>query len=163
MHEGRTEREGQRRGCVPSHTPLHLDDPLLSESPGYLAGIFPSQGRKAGSEYSSECHPLRRKGPWNNRCMFQQPRPMSRARMCFQPDNKGRFAFFPVDLMRRFKNMLHKPLEIFCESFMNSMCLSNDPLLPWLKAQGRLPNFLSRGWASIPISQGKHPLRASSS
>lgn len=35
--------------------------------------------------------------------------------MCFQTDNKGRFASFPMDPMLRFTNMLQKPLEIFCE------------------------------------------------
>lgn len=80
-----------------------------------------------------------------------------RALISFQPDNNGWFPSFPIDsmLFRHFKNMLHKPLEIFCEDTFDVFQQRSFAVM--LQGTETAPRLLDLGWAPISIFHGKHP------
>lgn len=82
-----------------------------------------------------------------------------RVLICFQPDNNGWFASFPIDSMLccRFKNMLHKPLETFCEDKFD--IFKQWSFAPMLQGTEMAPRLLESGWALISIFQGRHPIK----
>lgn len=82
-----------------------------------------------------------------------------RVLICFQPDNNGWFASFPIDSMLccRFKNMLHKPLETFCEDKFD--IFKQWSFAPMLQGTETAPCLLESGWALISIFQGRHPIK----
>lgn len=79
------------------------------------------------------------------------------ALISFQPDNNSWFASFPIESMLfcHFKNMLHKPLEIFCEDKFDVFQQRSFAVM--LQGTETAPCLLESGWALLSIFHGKHP------